>query len=1269
MFKRFLAIFLVLLLTFTTCMGNAFALGDDVDIPIMDDEDEEFIPETPSGVEDFEHLNAGSVKVDITNSSELFTKSGDTYKPFPTGPAPSGDKWGMFTNFAYPTYKLVDGEYVEIENPSKNGTYCGDTHFPINAIKGDYQHTYYTSYTDNQNNTTDTVTVTPHSGDTMIGLGQIFRTNVKAVENLEPYTDYTLSFWVYQTVSGYLNTIVVADNYDGIKTTATTPFSDDCNVLGSASYDAKDVVYNEWTKISVNFSTTDKTTAYLHLSQVGLGTNGVRSMVFFDDLLVEERKPEAKVDDFEHLNAGSVKVDITNSSEFFTKNGDTYKPFPTGPAPSGDKWGMFTNFSYPTYRLIDGEHVAIENPSKNGTYCGDNYFPIKAIKGAYTHTYYTDFATDPTLLSTVTVTPHSGNTMIGMGQMHRTGIKAIENLEPYTDYDLSIWVYSANTSGYVYSLVVADNYDGIQTNGLTAFSTDCNVLGATNYPDSTLKYGEWEELKVSFSTTDKTTAYLHISQVGSGTDGNKGMIFLDDLSVQQMENKYLSVKELTENNLITTQGAATRSGNSLLLEYSADGFSFTANCEGTVRMSVSPNVYNANWDLRLALHVNGERQSDIVLTPTTTEVILAYGLEKGNYTFKIEKMGEAQIGKILVNSISLLGGMKTPPAKPEMHIDYYGDSITAGWGTTAYSGSPTNPYQYMDGSVTYAAVASNILGSDFTAFGYSGWGVAVTGGSNGKGDKTMTTIYPDLRKNLDADVVVINLGTNDADKYVAAELTEQYVKDAYLAYAKNIRNDYGANTPIVFAYGMMTDSANGFIDYAVEGMKAEGDNNVYSVRLPKGTSGGVAHPDAAEQYAAGEVLADFIKEISKTYAGDIDGDKNANLKDLVALAQQVAGWENIAVNQKVVDVNGDGTVDLADVNVLAKYLAGWPDIAVKGDVYMNYSPVSHTLKEIEDKLKLNSRATFDGDVLRMEWSASGFTIQGQFSGDIVLNDVAINSNYGAVLCYAILDNDYDNPVQLRIVNGNNTLLNNVEAGFHTVQLLKATEASGAQMTVGGITYNGAIFDAPAEKELKIQFIGDSITSSGGLYTEDVEPDALLRSSDTTKGYAYKVANHYGADLSIVSVSGGTICTRTPSLQDYYQKLFFSKDGAYDFSTETEPDLVIVALGTNDTPTYNTNNVPNDNVDVLKQGIKNMLTLVREKNPNAKILWAYGMMATNIASVYKEAVEEFNATDGNTYYTMINRNDCTGSGGHPTPNGHTLNAKEYINFIENNIWVD
>jgi len=987
-----------------------------------------------------------------------------------------------------------------------------------------------------------------------------------------------------------------------------------------------------------------------------------------DDEEVIEPEIPSNVDSFEHLSAGSVKVGIENNTEglyMYNATKNTYSLLTTGPAPSGDKWGMFTNFSYPTHKLVDGEYVEIEGAYKKGSYCGDTMFPIKAIKGNYNHTYYTDYNTDPSLLSTVTVIPHSGETMIGMGQMFRTGIKALENLKAYTDYELSIWAYQANPCGFIKSLVVADNYDGIQTNGLIAFADNCTVLGATNYNSDAIVYGEWTKLTVSFSTTDKTTAYLHISQNGLGTNGNKGMIFLDDLLVEESENNIITGRELLEQNLAATQGTVIASGNSAVLEYSAAGLEFTANCEGSVKMGVTANVYNTNWDLRLALHINGERQEDIVLTSSTTEVVLAYGLTKGNYTFKIEKMGEGQIGKILINNITVVGEIKTPSAKKETFIDFYGDSITAGWGTTHYTGSPTNPYQYMDGSVTYAAVASDILDADFNAFGYSGWGVAVTGANNGTGERNMTTVYPDMPKNLDADYVVINLGTNDASKYVAAGLTEQQVKDAYLAYARTIRNDYGEDTPIIFAYGMITDNANGFIDYAVEGMKALGDNEIYSVRLPQGTSGGAGHPNADQQYAAGVVLAEFIEDLSKTIAGDINDSGDADLNDLVILAQLAAGWEGLEVNNELVDVNGDGKVDLTDVNTLAQYLAGWEDIQVSGGVYEKYNTVYHPLTEIEDKLKLNSRAVFDGDVLRMEWSASGFTVQGQFEGDFVLNDVVVTKE---ILLYAVLDNDYDNPVQTRTTGGNISVLNNIKAGFHTVQIIKATEASAGQMTVGGITYNGAIFNAPAEKELKIQIIGDSISSASGLYTTTVEPDALLR-NDITKGYAYKVAKHYGADLSMVSVSGGTVCTKTPSMQDYYKKAFFSKDGTYDFATETEPDLVIVALGTNDTPTYNTNNVPNDNVDVLKQGIKNMLTLVREKNPNAKILWAYGMMATNIASVYKEAVEEFNATDGNTYYTMISRNDCTGSGGHPTPNGHTLNAQEFINFIDNYIWVD
>ena len=66
-----------------------------------------------------------------------------------------------------------------------------------------------------------------------------------------------------------------------------------------------------------------------------------------------------------------------------------------------------------------------------------------------------------------------------------------------------------------------------------------------------------------------------------------------------------------------------------------------------------------------------------------------------------------------------------------------------------------------------------------------------------------------------------------------------------------------------------------------------------------------------------------MKNYEKLYTpGDVDGDENVNLKDLVALAQSVAGWDT-AVNVAALDVNGDGAVTLQDVTYFAQYLAGW----------------------------------------------------------------------------------------------------------------------------------------------------------------------------------------------------------------------------------------------------------------------------------------------------------------------------------------------------------
>jgi len=86
--------------------------------------------------------------------------------------------------------------------------------------------------------------------------------------------------------------------------------------------------------------------------------------------------------------------------------------------------------------------------------------------------------------------------------------------------------------------------------------------------------------------------------------------------------------------------------------------------------------------------------------------------------------------------------------------------------------------------------------------------------------------------------------------------------------------------------------------------------------------------DFTARIYATTILEALLGEEDTHIPGDVDGDENVNLNDLITLAQKVAGWEGLECDEKAVDVNGDGKVNLEDVNHLAKYLAGW-DVDIK----------------------------------------------------------------------------------------------------------------------------------------------------------------------------------------------------------------------------------------------------------------------------------------------------------------------------------------------------
>lgn len=71
---------------------------------------------------------------------------------------------------------------------------------------------------------------------------------------------------------------------------------------------------------------------------------------------------------------------------------------------------------------------------------------------------------------------------------------------------------------------------------------------------------------------------------------------------------------------------------------------------------------------------------------------------------------------------------------------------------------------------------------------------------------------------------------------------------------------------------------------------------------------------------------DYFESISldilEFLVGDINGDDEVNVKDLILLAQHYAGWD-VDINIPAMDINGDGETNVKDLIRLAQYLAGW----------------------------------------------------------------------------------------------------------------------------------------------------------------------------------------------------------------------------------------------------------------------------------------------------------------------------------------------------------
>lgn len=228
----------------------------------------------------------------------------------------------------------------------------------------------------------------------------------------------------------------------------------------------------------------------------------------------------------------------------------------------------------------------------------------------------------------------------------------------------------------------------------------------------------------------------------------------------------------------------------------------------------------------VAVFINGEEvpSKRFALDETECTYTLYESEVPHTATIRLIKLSEAAFAKVGVKSIEVEGGQKTIPTQPKQRkIEFIGDSITCGygiegiWNKDTFNTKQENPWE------AYAAQTARYFNADFHCISWSGIGLISSWTEkdipNDEWLMPMLYAYTDIgiektlglatyekwhNDRFKPDLIVINLGTNDAS--YTKKIKERMIQfgSAYYAFLQQIRSA-NPQAEIICTLGVMGD--------------------------------------------------------------------------------------------------------------------------------------------------------------------------------------------------------------------------------------------------------------------------------------------------------------------------------------------------------------------------------------------------------------------------------------------------------------------------------
>ncbi|HSC54227.1 MAG TPA: SGNH/GDSL hydrolase family protein [Phnomibacter sp.] len=322
---------------------------------------------------------------------------------------------------------------------------------------------------------------------------------------------------------------------------------------------------------------------------------------------------------------------------------------------------------------------------------------------------------------------------------------------------------------------------------------------------------------------------------------------------------------------IQYQGRIEQKADAAVLSWS--GSSVTIVFKGK---SVSAILQDTDTSNYYNVMVDGKMVNKIHTAKTKTKHLLASGLSNKQHTLQLFKRTEWVMGQTSLYGFEIPTKAKLfePPALPARKIEFYGNSITCGYGVEDSSGKDRGTGYFENNYISYAAQTARHFNAQYSCIARSGIGITISWFP-----QIMSEMYDHVNaadtgarwdfSTYTPDVVVVNLFQNDSWLVLRPEHPEfkrrfgtqapsaEFIMNAYQKFIETIRSKY-PNAHIICLMGNMDITKEGSVwpGYVQQVVNKLNDPKVYAHIVPFKNSGG--HPNIKEQKVLANSLINFM---------------------------------------------------------------------------------------------------------------------------------------------------------------------------------------------------------------------------------------------------------------------------------------------------------------------------------------------------------------------------------------------------------------------------